>query len=77
MKNREDITAAMQRRVPVAATMRKAALDHEPGEKNVQLMVYLPESLHKEFKIHAVVVGRSMSDICRELISAHLEASKN
>lgn len=77
MKNREDISASMQRRVPVAATMRKGALDQEAGERNVQLMVYLPEHLHKEFKIHAVTVGRSMSDICRELISSHLEGSKN
>ncbi len=50
--------------------MKQAASLEEPKK---QLHVFLPASLHTQFKLKAVGEGRSMNEIIEDLIASYLE----
>ncbi len=43
------------------------------AEKNKQLTLRLPESIHREFKVSVAKEGRTMGEVALELIQAYLK----
>ena len=50
-------------------------LEEAADEPKKQIHAYIPESLHKRFKLKTVSEERNMSEVLEELIARYIEAT--